>query len=57
MAGEYAEIMKMSGNENPYALHREMAEEMISNVLIVRENSKLQATLKKLTNLKSVGRT
>ncbi len=42
---KYAEIKKMSGNENPYALHREMAEEMISNVLIVRENSKLQATL------------
>ena len=38
----------MSGNENPYALHREMAEEMISNVLIVRENSKLEATLKKI---------
>ena len=46
--GKYAEIKKMSGNENPYALHREMAEEMISNVLIVRENSKLQATLNKI---------
>ena len=45
---KYAEIKKMSGNENPYALHREMAEEMISNVLIVRENSKLQATLEKI---------
>jgi len=45
---KYAEINKMSGNENPYALHREMAEEMISNVLIVRENSKLQATLNKI---------
>ena len=45
---KYAEIKKMSGNENPYALHREMAEEMISNVLIVRENSKLQATLDKI---------
>ena len=45
---KYAEIKKMSGNENPYALHREMAEEMISNVLIVRENSKLKATLEKI---------
>ena len=45
---KYAEIKKMSGNENPYALHREMAEEMISNVLIVRENSKLLATLEKI---------
>jgi succinate dehydrogenase / fumarate reductase flavoprotein subunit len=45
---KYTEIKKMSGNENPYALHREMAEEMISNVLIVRENSKLRATLNKI---------
>ncbi len=45
---KYAKIKKMSGNENPYALHREMAEEMISNVLIVRENSKLKATLEKI---------
>jgi len=45
---KYVEIKKMSGNENPYALHREMAEEMITNVLIVRENSKLQATLNKI---------
>ena len=40
-------ILKIK-NENPYALHREMAEEMISNVLIVRENSKLKATLEKI---------
>ncbi|MBC8259216.1 MAG: succinate dehydrogenase flavoprotein subunit [SAR324 cluster bacterium] len=45
---KYSEIKKMSGNENPYALHRELAEQMISNVLIVRENSKLEATLDKI---------
>jgi len=38
-------IRKMAGNENPYALHAELANEMISNVLIVRENSKLISTL------------
>ncbi len=32
----YTNINSMNGNESPYALHREMAEEMISNVLIVR---------------------
>ena len=44
----YTNIKSMNGNENPYALHREMAEEMISNVLIVRENTKLKATLEKI---------
>ncbi|HIL15204.1 MAG TPA: succinate dehydrogenase flavoprotein subunit [Deltaproteobacteria bacterium] len=38
-------IRKMAGNENPYALHAELANKMISNVLIVRENSKLISTL------------
>jgi len=45
---KFAKIKQMSGDENPYSLHREMAEEMISNVLIVRENSKLKATLYKI---------
>ena len=49
----YANIKSMNGNENPYALHREMAEEMISNVLIVRENTKLKATLEKIDEFES----
>jgi len=49
----FAKIKKMSGKENPYSLHREMAEEMISNVLIVRENSKLKTTLNKLDEFES----
>jgi len=44
----YSNIKSMNGTENPYALHREMAEEMISNVLIVRENEKLKSTLDKI---------
>ena len=49
----FAEIKKMNGNENPYSLHREMAEEMISNVLIVRENNKLERTLKRIDEFES----
>ena len=49
----YANIKSMNGKENPYALHREMAEEMISNVLIVRENSKLKSTLDKIDEFES----
>ncbi|MDP6332689.1 MAG: succinate dehydrogenase flavoprotein subunit, partial [SAR324 cluster bacterium] len=49
----FANIKSMNGDENPYALHREMAEEMISNVLIVRENTKLKSTLKKIDDFES----
>ena len=49
----YSNIKSMNGNENPYALHREMAEEMISNVLIVRENEKLKSTLDKINEFES----
>ncbi|MED5402603.1 MAG: succinate dehydrogenase flavoprotein subunit [SAR324 cluster bacterium] len=49
----YTNINSMNGNENPYALHREMAEEMISNVLIVRENQKLKSTLDKINEFES----
>ncbi len=49
----FANIKSMNGDENPYALHREMAEEMISNVLIVRENTKLKSTLKKIEEFES----
>ena len=49
----FANIKSMNGDENPYALHKEMAEEMISNVLIVRENTKLKSTLKKIDEFES----
>jgi succinate dehydrogenase / fumarate reductase flavoprotein subunit len=41
-------IRKMSGNENPYQLHAELSDTMMSNVLIVRDNEKLQATVEKI---------
>ena len=50
---KFSEIKGMSGKENPYALHREMAEEMISNVLIVRDNPKLKSTLDKIDEFES----
>jgi Succinate dehydrogenase/fumarate reductase, flavoprotein subunit len=43
----------MKGSENPYALHSELAEAMISNVLIVRENDKLQSTLDVIEDIES----
>ncbi len=49
----FSTIKEMNGKENPYALHRELAEQMISNVLIVRENSKLEATLDKINEFES----
>ena len=39
------EIKSMQGKENPYQLHQELGEVMIENVLIVRENTKLEKAL------------
>ncbi len=41
----FEQIKAMKGKENPYALHAELGELMIANVLIVRENTKLEKTL------------
>ena len=49
----FSDINKMNGSENPYSLHRELAEQMITNVLIVRQNSKLKATLDKINEFES----
>lgn len=48
---KYANIKAMKGKENPYQLHSELGELMMNNVLIVRENSKLQATLDKIEEI------
>ncbi|GIR32505.1 MAG: succinate dehydrogenase flavoprotein subunit [Deltaproteobacteria bacterium] len=49
----FSDISSMKGSENPYALHSELAEAMISNVLIVRENDKLQSTLDVIEDIES----
>jgi succinate dehydrogenase / fumarate reductase flavoprotein subunit len=49
----FSDINKMNGSQNPYSLHRELAEQMITNVLIVRQNSNLEATLDKINEFES----
>lgn len=47
----FGNIKKMNGSQNPYALHKELGELMINNVLIVRENKKLQETLSLIADI------
>lgn len=47
----FKEIKKMNGKENPYSLHQELGELLIANVLIVRENDKLQDTLARIADI------
>ena len=49
---EYNKILKMDGKENPYALADELGSWMTDNVSVVRYNSKIEATLKKIDELK-----
>ena len=48
----FKDIAGMTGKENPYKLHKEMARIMVENVTIVRENGKLKETLEKLSEIK-----
>ncbi len=50
---KFTSIKLMKGSENPYALHAELAETMISNVLIVRENAKLASTLQTIDEIET----
>ncbi|MFH0795015.1 MAG: succinate dehydrogenase flavoprotein subunit, partial [bacterium] len=45
-------IRNMRGAENPYKLHQELGELMIANVLIVRENKRLDETYAKLLEIR-----
>ena len=45
---KFNNIRKMKGTENPYKLHAELSETMMSNVLIVRDNARLAATVGKI---------
>ena len=44
----FTSIKQMKGKENPYKLHTELSETMMSNVLIVRDNARLAATVEKI---------
>jgi len=45
-------IGAMNGNENPYALHRELGHLMVNDVSIVRENGRLTKALAKISEFK-----
>lgn len=44
---------QMNGKENPYVLHQDMGNILLANVLIVRENSKLEKALTEINDLET----
>ncbi|OHB71987.1 MAG: succinate dehydrogenase flavoprotein subunit [Planctomycetes bacterium RBG_16_43_13] len=50
-AAHFDHILRMVGHENPYNLHRELADEMSANVTIVRYNIKMKQTYNKIDDL------
>jgi succinate dehydrogenase / fumarate reductase flavoprotein subunit len=48
---KYDQICKMDGDENAYALHRELGQWMTDNVTVVRFNDRLQKTDEKIQEL------
>ncbi|WP_026701459.1 succinate dehydrogenase flavoprotein subunit [Salibacterium aidingense] len=48
---EFEEILNMRGDENAYALHRELGEWMTNNMTVVRENDKLLQTDEEIQEL------
>jgi len=49
---KYESILKMSGTENAYVIHKELGEWMTNNMTVVRYNNKLQDTINKIKELK-----
>ncbi|OUM96207.1 MAG: succinate dehydrogenase flavoprotein subunit [Thermobacillus sp. ZCTH02-B1] len=49
---KYESILKMDGDENAYALHKELGEWMTNNMTVVRYNDKLRETINKIKELK-----
>jgi len=44
---------KMNGKENPYALHKELGDTLMENVLIVRDNDKLEQAARNIEDIQS----
>jgi succinate dehydrogenase / fumarate reductase flavoprotein subunit len=44
-------LVAADGTENPYEMHRELGESMTKNVTVVRQNSDIQETLDKISEL------
>lgn len=49
---KYEGFLSMDGTENAYVLHKELGEWMTDNMTVVRYNSKLEATIDKIKELK-----
>ncbi|WP_379159210.1 succinate dehydrogenase flavoprotein subunit [Paenibacillus sp. sgz5001063] len=49
---KYESLLAMSGTENAYVIHKELGEWMTANMTVVRENTKLTATIGKIKELK-----
>lgn len=49
---KYDSLLGMDGNENAYVIHKELGEWMTDNMTVVRYNSKLEATIGKIKELK-----
>jgi len=49
--GRLKNIRKMNGSVNPYQLHRELGNLMMENVLIVRDNGKLESAIGKIDEI------
>ncbi|MEV2464317.1 succinate dehydrogenase flavoprotein subunit [Paenibacillus larvae] len=49
---KYEKLLKLDGKENAYVLHKELGEWMTNNMTVVRTNSKLEATIGKIKELK-----
>ncbi len=49
--GRMQSFKQMKGPENPYVLHQELGDILLANVLIVRENSKLEKALTQISDL------
>ena len=49
----FGKIRKMDGKENPHTLHKELGELLIENVLIVRENKKLETTYSRIEDMET----
>ncbi len=48
---DFQQLLKMSGDENPYRLHQELGEWMTDNVTVVRYNDRLRQTEEKILEL------
>jgi succinate dehydrogenase / fumarate reductase flavoprotein subunit len=47
----YQNILQMDGDENPYALHEELAETMLRDVTIERDNKTLDGVIEKIDDV------